>query len=136
MCGDADHDFVQKQPHLRILLKCYNNNYFLMVCINLSKFCDTCKQLEYLGSNSHTDLIYIISVLMFGIFLQAAKLYTSKQAQGVYILVTQRERGARNSGLIMKEFRVFKINSMIFFCETILFYHFLNRLSDSSLFLR
>lgn len=53
MCGYADHDFGKTESRLRILLKCYNNYYFLMACINLSKLCDNCKQLEYLGSNIH-----------------------------------------------------------------------------------
>jgi len=45
---------------------------------------------------------------MFGIFLQAAKLYTSKQAHGVYATVLCHERAAINSGLIIKESGFFK----------------------------
>lgn len=57
---------------------------------------------------------------MFGIFLQAAKLYTSKQAHRVYVIVTHRERTALNAGSTIKEFAwVFFTNSSLFFffCE-------------------
>lgn len=75
---------------------------------------------------------------MFGIFLQAAKLYTSKQAHEVYVIVTRYERAAINSGSIIKEFVcvcVYKFYSC-FLWNNCLFYHFLIKLSDFSLFLR
>lgn len=44
---------------------------------------------------------------MFGIFLQAAKLHTSKQAHGVYVIVRRHETATINSGSIIREFGVF-----------------------------
>lgn len=59
--------------------------------------------------------MYVILVLMFGIFLQAAKLYTGKQAHGVYVIVEHHERAALNSGLTIKEF-VWVFFYKFFFC--------------------
>lgn len=59
---------------------------------------------------------------MFGIFLQAAKLYTSKQAHEVYVIVTHHERAAINSGSIIKELGGGGINSIHVFCETTVYF--------------
>lgn len=61
---------------------------------------------------------------MFGIFLQAAKLYTGKQAHGVYVVVEHHERAALNSGLTIKEF-VWGFLQILFFvcvCEMTVYF--------------